>query len=122
MDEQRTTVTVKAVLDEQYRKKDGTNFIRLRITYKRIIKYLKTQILVTDQDLKTVLKVDPKTGKTKECKEVKQRTAALDQMQKLEGKISRPVFDKVFGLALDAYLVANPEAAEYLKQILRQNE
>lgn len=112
MDEQRTTVTVKAVLDEQYRKKDGTNFIRLRITYKRKIKYLKTQILVTDQDLKTVLKVDPKTGKTKECKEVKQRTAALDQMQKLEVRM-REKLAEIDPLDLDKMTV--DEVAEYLQ-------
>ena len=50
------------------------------------------------------------------------RFRALSLWLMREGKISRPVFDKVFGLALDAYLAANPEAAEYLKQCLEKGQ
>ena len=41
MDTIRSVVTVKTVLDGRYRKNDGTNFVRLRVTFKRKIKYLK---------------------------------------------------------------------------------
>jgi hypothetical protein len=39
-----------------------------------------------------------------------------------EGKMKRPAFDDFFGLAMDAYLAANPEAAEFVKQCLEKRQ
>jgi hypothetical protein len=50
------------------------------------------------------------------------RFRALSLWLMREGKISRPVFDKVFGLVLEAYLAANPEAAEFVKQCLEKRQ
>ena len=82
MDTIRSVVTVKTVLESRYRKNDGTNFVRLRVTYKRKIKYLKTQILVTDSDIREV--IDRKTGKPT----LIVRTGAIqDKMDRLEKKM-----------------------------------
>ena len=50
------------------------------------------------------------------------RFRALSLWLMREGKMSRPVFDKVFGLVLEAYLAANPEAAEFVKQCLEKRQ
>ena len=50
------------------------------------------------------------------------RFRALSLWLMREGKISRPVFAKVFGLVLEAYLAANPEAAEFVKQCLEKRQ
>ncbi len=103
----RSVVTVKAVLDERYRKNDGTNFVRLRVTYKRKIKYLKTQILVTDSDIREV--IDRKTGKPT----LIVRTGAIqDKMDRLEKKM-REMLSEIDPLELENMTV--DEVADYLQ-------
>lgn len=44
-------ITIEHVILKHLRKEDGTNFIRLRVTHKRMSRYIKTNICVEPEDL-----------------------------------------------------------------------
>ena len=44
-------VTFKILLDDRYKKADGSNFLRIRVTHQRRSKYIRTNIAILPEDL-----------------------------------------------------------------------
>ena len=79
-------VTFDYVILPHLKKKDGTNFIRIRVTHARKSKYLKTNIAIEPQDL-------TRTGNLKHEGKKDLALAEIRKMKDIASKIPRRATD-----------------------------
>ena len=96
-------VTVSHVVRESWLKQDGTCFVRLRITFKRQSKFLKTSILLHTEDIK-ISKIKKPDGKVESKYSIKNpdlRYQAEQLVHDMEDKVSAIGTFALQGMTID---------------------